>query len=239
MNNFSYPIWLQEKNDARSANKKSDRTRALLKVAVAELLNDTPYQDLHITSICEQANVGAGTFYRYFPSKRELTEEVLEDVIAKFSSLMSNAGRLKRGQSMFELLTEANVTFIKFADANHGLFRCLLNADDQEYRLGSIVERSTASWALRVTKSILRSNESLHEACTLISAHCLASMTDDIVARLTFRQDDTLRNLISDSGLDEENLAKFLAVLWHRVIFGCDPEGQAAADYLSNEYTPI
>jgi len=231
MNNYSYTYWLKDRVDDASLSKKSIRTRAQLKVATSELLNDTPYQNLHITQICKQANVGSGTFYRYFNGKKEITEEILEDVINQFSKLMSKAGKNQSGHSMFDLFTEANLTFFKFAAANQGIYRCLLQASDQEYELGTIIENSTASWSVRVTSSIIKNNQHLNEACTLTMVNCLASMLNDIAARLTFRKDHTLGKLFKKNEMNEENAARFLAVLWHRLIFGCDPDGHSAEEY--------
>ena len=246
-NHLSYSHWLQENisNSTKPVEKK-DKTRTKLKIAASSLLNFTPYQELHIHEICKKADVGAGTFYRYFKGKKELTEEILEELIQHFFRLMSAAGKENQKNSMFDLFTQANLSFFRFADANHGLFRCLLHANAEEYQLGNIFENSTSSWAVRVTQAILKNhitatenakvNSQLNEACTLTIVHCLASMLDDLAARLTFRNDQTLKTLFEENDLNDVKSAKFLAVLWHRIIFGCDPEGHTAAEFfkLSN-----
>jgi len=242
MSHLSYSHWLQENiSNSTKPIEKKDKTRAKLKIAASSLLNFTPYQELHIHEICKKANVGAGTFYRYFKGKKELTEEILEELIQHFFRLMSTAGKENQENSMFELFTQANLSFFRFADANHGLFRCLIHANAEEYQLGNIFEKSTSFWAVRVTQAILQSHDKnntdvnikmeLNEACTLTIVHCLASMLDDLAARLTFRNDQTLKSLFADNDLDEVSSAKFLAVLWHRIIFGCDPKGHTASEF--------
>ncbi len=244
MSTLNYPKWLEEQgNNAQTATNKRERTRAKLKIAASELLNHTLYQDLHISKICEKADVGAGTFYRYFNGKKELTEEILEGVVQRFSDLMPHSRNDGKHHSMFELFNQSNLQFFRFTDANQGLFRCLLQANAQEFYLGEIFENSLSSWAIRVTKSILHGhielcedtvvNIDLREACTLIKIHCLASMLNDITARLTFRNEQALKLLFKENDFDKERAAKFLAVLWYRVIFGRDPKGYSAEEFFN------
>ena len=236
--------WLEEQlADPQLKISKSERTKARIKIAAAVLLNDILYQDLHISQICSTADVGAGTFYRYFKGKKELTEEILAGVIMRFSDLMPISGKESKHNSMFELFTQANIRFFRLTEANQGLFRCLLQANSHEFYLGEIFENSTSSWALRVTKSILNNHielsegsaefTKLNEACTLTTIHCLASMLNDLAARMTFRNDTTLKTLFNENGIDDQKTAGFLAVLWHRVIFGCDPEGHTVTDFFT------
>jgi len=245
MSTLNYPIWLKDQSDNQQiATSKRDRTRAKLKIAASELLNHTLYQDLHISLICEKADVGTGTFYRYFKGKKELTEEILEDVVQRFTDLMPDSRQEGKHHSMFELFAQSNLQFFKFADANHGLYRCLLQVNAQEFYLGEIFENSLSSWAIRVTKSILRGHIEkcedasmkidLKESRTLIKVHCLASMLNDITARLTFRNEKSLKKLFKENDFDEQRAAKFLAVLWYRVIFGNDPKGYTAESPFDN-----
>jgi len=241
MNTLNYPKWLKEQTDnPQITTSKRERTRAKLKIAASELLNHTLFQDLHISLICEQAGVGAGTFYRYFKGKKELTEEILQDVVQRFTDLMPDSRQEGKHSSMFELFSQSNLQFFKFANANQGLYRCLLQVNAEEFYLAEIFESSLSSWAVRVTKSILhghieRCDEpsmkiDLEESRTLIKVHCLASMLNDITARLTFRNEKSLKKLFRDNNFDEQRAAKFLAVLWYRVIFGCDPIGHTAEE---------
>ena len=234
MNIYSYSEWLNSLTETKVKVKKSDRTQNVLKIATAELLNETPYQNLHISAICKKADVGAGTFYRYFDGKKEITESVLIDVAQQFANLMSSSSKANRSKPLLELFTQANLTYFRFANENQGLFRCLLHASDQEYDLGLIGDSASASWSLRFTESILLNHPELNKESVLVMANCLASMLDDVIARLTFRQDRSFSALLDKNEINDEKMAEFVAVLWYRVIFGCDPKGASPDVYFQS-----
>ncbi|HHJ13680.1 MAG TPA: TetR/AcrR family transcriptional regulator [Gammaproteobacteria bacterium] len=53
-------------------------TRQRIVDAAATLFHTQSYSDVGITSICKQANVSKGSFFHFFPSKRDLGLAVLE-----------------------------------------------------------------------------------------------------------------------------------------------------------------
>jgi len=54
-----------------------------IKNSAGELFAAKGYNDTSVTDIVNHANIARGTFYNYFPTKLELFEEIIKDVLKK------------------------------------------------------------------------------------------------------------------------------------------------------------
>ena len=57
---------------------KAEKTRANVLSAAMALMKDRGYYDTTIRDICAEAGVSIGTFYTYFPSKRDIFADIFE-----------------------------------------------------------------------------------------------------------------------------------------------------------------
>lgn len=73
-------------NSARRENKKE----LFIRVA-REMLSRKGYHDVTIADITEEAGVGKGTFYLYFPNKEALFHEVIRDAIQRLRIALGRA----------------------------------------------------------------------------------------------------------------------------------------------------
>jgi AcrR family transcriptional regulator len=60
--------------------RKSARTRELLVTTARSVFVRMGYMDARVSDIVEEAGVAHGSFYTYFPSKREIFQEVVDQV---------------------------------------------------------------------------------------------------------------------------------------------------------------
>lgn len=60
------------------------RTRKRLQEGLLELLSHTPYEDITVRDIAQQAQVGYRTFFRHYDSKEALLQAIIDTVIADF-----------------------------------------------------------------------------------------------------------------------------------------------------------
>lgn len=65
---------------ARAQDRRVQRTRALLREALMDLMPEQGYEAVTIQEIIDRANVGRSTFYAHFLDKQALLESVLEDL---------------------------------------------------------------------------------------------------------------------------------------------------------------
>lgn len=72
-------------------NARADTRQRILESA-RDLIYARSYADVGVASICERAGVKKGSFYHFFPSKRDLTLAVLEDYfMASKTALLDRA----------------------------------------------------------------------------------------------------------------------------------------------------
>lgn len=81
----------------RREDKRKIKTRQVLMQSAAAVLARQGYHQTLISDIVSEAQMGQGTFYRYFKDKRDifaqLTEEFIEQLAAQFSPMTDNLPR--------------------------------------------------------------------------------------------------------------------------------------------------
>ncbi len=63
-------------------DRRVQRTRDALRIALITLLEERGWDDINIQDLCEQANVGRSTFYLHFQNKEELLVGGFDDLRA-------------------------------------------------------------------------------------------------------------------------------------------------------------
>lgn len=67
--------------------KKTDTRQQILHTA-SHLFHTHSYSDVGITAICDQAGVSKGSFFHFFPSKRDLVLEVMEQFLQQINNTL-------------------------------------------------------------------------------------------------------------------------------------------------------
>lgn len=70
------------------AMEASSNTRERILVTARDLIHARSYTDVGVAEICQQANVLKGSFYHFFPSKRDLTLAVLDRIQADAKEML-------------------------------------------------------------------------------------------------------------------------------------------------------
>lgn len=82
----------------RRGGLQGERTRALIRRALIELVEEKGFAEVTVARIAERAMVNRATFYRYYRDKYALVEEIFQDVIAELSVEVGPAGRVSAGE---------------------------------------------------------------------------------------------------------------------------------------------
>ena len=104
---------------------RQKKTRALLVSALAQLLEERPFQELSVVDICRRAMVHRTTFYAHFNDKQELLRYLLEGMERERAAL-----RLPEdpdGSPRAYLLAAAQ-RFFTFFQERRALYRACLNS---------------------------------------------------------------------------------------------------------------
>jgi AcrR family transcriptional regulator len=106
---------------------KGQRTRRALLQAAEEVFGALGYHDASIVKITELAGVAQGTFYLYFPGKREIFDEVVADLNQRVRHAMSEAARGATTRLEAERLGFAG--FFRFTAEHPALYRVIRQAE--------------------------------------------------------------------------------------------------------------
>jgi AcrR family transcriptional regulator len=196
---------------ARAA-RKSDRTRARLKAAACELLEDAVPADLRVDAICARAGTSHGTFYVYFPDIRSLLAETLAEFTGFLETALRTAGR--DSPDRFRATTQA---YVALFEANRGLMRCLVSRAGDLPEAGALFEAMNRRWAETVTDAALRraaaEGRPLPDRDDMLRrAYALGGMVDQYLVTLFFGTDATLAAL----SRDREAVVDTMTTLWTR-----------------------
>lgn len=221
---FDYTAYLDQRVKREGPKRKGERTRDRLKIATSELLNETSFQELRITDICDRAEVAPGTFYLYYENKQILTIEILSEYVEMWTELSSStAAELDSEGDLFEAIYHTNLSYIQMAKANPGLTRCVMQMSDLEPEFAAFVHSVSSKVYARTVAAIAKRTRLPSSPLLLLTVNSLGSMMDDIVRRLFVMNDPYLTSCITDMKMSTEDLAKHLTMIWYRSIFGEDP----------------
>jgi AcrR family transcriptional regulator len=112
---------------SRRLGAKGNRTRQRILDAAETVFAQLGYHDASIVKITETAGVGQGTFYIYFPGKRELFEELVADLNRRVRRAMTEAA--ESGQSRLAAERAGFAAYFAFVAEHPGLYRIMRQAE--------------------------------------------------------------------------------------------------------------
>ena len=104
---------------------RQKKTRALLVSALAQLLEEWPFQELSVVDICRRAMVHRTTFYAHFNDKQELLRYLLEGMERECAALCLPEDP---DSSPRAYLLAAAQRFFSFFQERRALYRACLNS---------------------------------------------------------------------------------------------------------------
>jgi AcrR family transcriptional regulator len=113
--------------DGRRLSARGARTRRRLLEAAERVFADLGYHDASIVKITEAAGVAQGTFYIYFPGKRELFEALVDDLNRRVRQAMTTAS--ESGGSRLAAERAGFAAYFAFVAEHPGLYRIMRQAE--------------------------------------------------------------------------------------------------------------
>lgn len=218
----SFRDWVSARQKGDTSRRKGEKTRDRIRLATIELLNDVGYVDLKVSDICRRAKVTAPVLYLYFDGKESLVRDILTEFLNDF---MSRSASTSSARSAYQAIYDANLQWLRAARSNAGLMRCLLQFSDQAPEFARLFADKSNSWYLRIAQSIVRRHPGTAASLPAVQlqVHALGAMMDEITRKLFAGEDKELKRLIENVAPDDEALADFLSVIWHRALYSADP----------------
>jgi AcrR family transcriptional regulator len=121
--------------------KKEDRddaireTRGRILEAAAEEFSSKGYEGANVNHIAEAAGFSIGTFYNYFPSKRELMLAFIDEIGQKHVDFMTDLVKKQTDPTLrVEAFFEAGFTFVQTNLTEAWAIFITLNGPDEEFK---------------------------------------------------------------------------------------------------------
>jgi AcrR family transcriptional regulator len=192
----------EAKRGARSA--RGERTREALLEAARKLLDDTTYDELRVADVAHAAGTSLGTFYKYFPSKEAMFEELvhhLRDEILGRGDREAHAP----GEPVFKRVESANRRFLR-AFRRHANIMVVLDYFPQP-PLSELGAEFRGEFVGRVEARIQRwQDEGL--VARDIDAHYAAHALGGMVSRFAFLW------FVLGEPFEERDAVRQLSLLW-------------------------
>lgn len=77
-------------NILKKEDRRVVRTKRSIRSAFAELLSEKDYNDITVTDIAERADINRKTFYNYYRNTEDLVQEIENEAIRNFDTIMQD-----------------------------------------------------------------------------------------------------------------------------------------------------
>ncbi len=170
--------------------RTSDARERLIQSTI-ELIHARSYTAVGVSELCEHAGVKKGSFYHFFPSKRDLTLAALDELASRYSrdlykpAFAEDLPPLDRIQRLFELVYEYHASLTEKAGrmegCHFGNLALELSTQDEEIRekVKGIFEVGVNLFEQTLQEAVARGD--LPEIDTTIAAHALLAYLEGVI----------------------------------------------------------
>jgi AcrR family transcriptional regulator len=202
----------------RSRSPKAERTRASLKTAALKLMYRTGFHDMKITDICEEAGIASGTFYIHFKDKTELALEVVKETLAENEDYIFSGPHI---EDPYDAIYDANRRYVETFIEAGPLNRVLAQLIDADADMRAYWDAYSNRVANRIASAIVKrsAKRGADKADAFLLSHAAQGMSDYIAMQMfAWQNEDLIR-----AGGNADALTEKLSVMYHRILYGCDP----------------
>lgn len=200
------------------ATRRGRATRQRLKDALSRLLQDRAFHQIRLEDITREAGVRVSLFYHYFPSKIDITQEVLSDLLEGFQG---DVEARPKGEHPVEAIHYANQRMVGLYSSSPGAMRCLFEVHEESAPFASMWRDLTLDWNRRIATNLRRQfpDAFVDDAHYLSLAYALAGMADNFLIEYFVYRNPTLRQ----AHPTPDDVARFLTTLWIRALYLTNP----------------
>jgi AcrR family transcriptional regulator len=203
-----------QKKPSPPSTGRGRATRKRLKSALLTLLQDHPFHEIRLEDITGLASVRVSLFYHYFPSKMDLAQEVLTEIMDAFRAEVDGTPRTT---GPLHAIHFANARMVDLYVTHPGAMRCLLEARDGMEPFAPMWRELTLDWNRRIAESLSRKFTQSFQSPRqyLALAYALSGMVDNFLYEYYVLENPILRETYQTP----DDVALFLTVLWYRALY--------------------
>lgn len=215
-----------------AVTSRGARSRQRIKEACAKVLEREGYRALRVVDVAAEADVPISLLYHYYPDLEALAMDVLQEAVTDMMERLRQSmaqERHQRGTDGFDPLMRATAVLAQQYAERPGIMRSLLQLEDSEPRFAEFYQQVSAAWSRRVAANTQRRfadagvDPDLHVAV----AHTLGGMVDRALFDLYVQPVPEL----AGNGLEPGRIARFLSIIWYRVVFLANPPGAFMGEF--------
>ena len=104
-------------------DRRTKRTRTLLKKAYIQLLSQKKFSDISVKELCDLADINRGTFYLHYTDIYDLKVQLEDEIVLHLEKLVLTHATLKNSNDSYELFLD----LFQFAEKNADFFTAMLS----------------------------------------------------------------------------------------------------------------
>ena len=168
------------------AERRRIATRARLLAAARRVFARQGLAEATIAQIAEEADLGFGTFYLYFPTKEDAYRAVVTEGFAELSERLdaTQAGAAAAGQPWWQVVRLCVATYYAFAAENRELFVAMCAGGDTGAGLGREIQEQFEAHIARTlpgTQRAAGSQEGMYPYPPMLIARAVVAALDHAV----------------------------------------------------------
>jgi AcrR family transcriptional regulator len=98
------------------AEKRREETRGKILLAARKLFSKKGYHNTQVMGICREARISAGTFYLYYPNKRDLFEQIAKESLEDVRKTLKRLRQPRASGDLKERLRRIRDTYTTYFD---------------------------------------------------------------------------------------------------------------------------
>ena len=118
---------------ARKTDRRASYTQKVIKDALLELLEQTPYEKITVAALCRQAEITRATFYLHYLSLDAVLNELLDEAVVVADKVCADMSYEERMGRLAYIAAHGSVRDLKERECL--LSPCQRIADDPRYRV--------------------------------------------------------------------------------------------------------
>lgn len=215
---ISYSDYL-ESQAQREPLRSAARTNKQVRAAAARVLERLGFHRMRVSDICKEAKIAQGTFYLHFTD----LEHVAQAVLNEFVDMMLQTQPKERAEDPYDYVKSMVEWFFQAFQANVGLYKSLIQLSGEHAAFSQIWDRWNKSMVLSSAEELKRRGAAagVKDDVLHLTLYLVGGLLDQtLYAIYAFHRSPDLERVAGEP----QHLIEIIAVLWHRSLFGCDPD---------------
>lgn len=108
-----------------TTDRRSKRTKNLLKKAYIELLSEKKFTDISVKELCDLADINRGTFYLHYADIYDLQAQLEDEIVSYLDELVCTHSSLQSSTDSYEMFLD----LFRFTEKNAAYFTVILSSN--------------------------------------------------------------------------------------------------------------